>query len=80
MLIGHPHSVTNHSSLLVMFIKIFLSFSRFSSKGQVAHVDYDDAQFVPGQWVIFDGDTFGHVWLSLSSFAMFKRVAETFNT
>lgn len=64
---------------MAMFIAIFLFFySRFSSKGQIAETGYVNASFVPGQWVIFDGDTFGHVWLFLAAFAMFKRVTETF--
>ena len=34
--------------------------------------------FVEGHWVVFDADTFGHVWIFLTSFSLYSRVTESF--
>lgn len=51
---------------------------RFNSHGQVAYTGFDNPTFIKGEWVIFDESSFGHTWLMLHSFSMYKRVTETF--
>lgn len=51
---------------------------RFHSLGQIAGHGFHHPQLIPGQWVVFDEDTFGHIWMELRSFSIFSRVKETF--
>ena len=51
---------------------------RYHSQGQIAATGYMNPMFVEGHWVVFDADTFGHVWIFLTSFSLYSRVTESF--
>jgi len=51
---------------------------RYHSQGQIAATGYMNPMFVEGHWVVFDADTFGHVWIFLTSFSLYSRVTELF--
>lgn len=48
--------------------------ARFCSTGLIAGTGFVHSQKVPGNFIVFDDDTFAHLWLSLGNLAMFKRV------
>lgn len=52
--------------------------ARYHSQGQIAATGYMNPMFVEGHWVVFDADTFGHVWIFLTSFSLYSRVTESF--
>ncbi|ELT96841.1 hypothetical protein CAPTEDRAFT_224504 [Capitella teleta] len=50
--------------------------ARFHSRGQIANESYTDARFIPGHWIVFDEDTFGHLWMQIHSFSLFTRIKD----
>jgi len=70
--IGLLQSLSQFLSLLHTYV------CRYHSQGQIAATGYLHPMFVEGHWVVFDEDTFGHVWIFLTSFSLYSRVTESF--
>ncbi|KAK2152905.1 hypothetical protein LSH36_315g05031 [Paralvinella palmiformis] len=49
---------------------------RCHSQGQIAGHGYTNSSFIPGHWIVFDENTFAHLWIDLSSMSVYSRVTE----
>lgn len=49
---------------------------RFLGEAQVAFHDYVNPEFIPAHLMVFDGDTFGVLFLDLRSISLYSRVKE----
>jgi len=50
--------------------------ARFHAEGQIAGHGYTTPSYTKSHMIIFDENTFGHIWLELKSFSLFSRVME----
>ena len=52
---------------------------RFHSEGQIAAHGFTNPTFSKSHWIIFDEDTFAHLWLELNSISFYVRIKEDFS-
>lgn len=62
--------------LIYVLLSIVGNSYRFYSQGQIAGHGFSEPSFTPGHFMVFDQDTFGHLWMKLESFSLYSRVKE----